>query len=81
MQEGSNTVSFAPQRDAFLRQHVVKNELVIPGTFISEMFAEIATREKMIPTDIAFRRTLIIKGENFEIEILKIHQFHRRIYL
>ena len=71
MQKGSDTVSFAPRRDAFLNQHIVKNDLVIPGTFISEMFAEIAKRDKMIPVDIAFRRTLIIKGDEFEVEILK----------
>jgi NAD(P)-dependent dehydrogenase (short-subunit alcohol dehydrogenase family) len=62
---------FSLEKDVYLKQHLVEKVPVVPGTFISEIFNETVSNDKVDLCDILFRRTLWIREEDFETEVAK----------
>jgi len=66
------TARFSRARDLWLDQHVVRGEPVVPGTFVSEMFAEVAAPEGLAPARLRFRRPMIVKDRSLAVELLRV---------
>ncbi len=62
-------VNFNLERDNYLSQHVVNGVPVVPGTFISEVFAENLLDEGKAVKNLKFRRPLAVKGD-LDVEIV-----------
>ncbi|MBW2276371.1 MAG: polyketide synthase dehydratase domain-containing protein [Deltaproteobacteria bacterium] len=74
-----NRARFSLERDVYLYQHLVNGEPVVPGTFVSDIFAEVAAEQGQALRDIRFRRPLrVVEGE-LEVEI--VHQGDRMLAL
>ena len=69
------TANFSLERDVYISQHLVKMEPVVPGTFVTEIFAEAIDGEGVTPTDIQFRRPLQLRGDELEVEIIRKDDF------
>jgi hypothetical protein len=63
-------VNFELKRDNYLLQHVVNGVPVVPGTFISELFAENLLQKGKAVKKLKFRRPLAVKDE-LDVEIVK----------
>jgi NAD(P)-dependent dehydrogenase (short-subunit alcohol dehydrogenase family) len=61
---------FSLDRDAYLHQHLVAGNPVVPGTFIAEMMAEICGGGTRVLRNVTFRRPLWVRDEGFEIEFV-----------
>jgi len=71
LKKGSLTARFSPEKDAFLGQHLLNGQPVVPGTFVIEMFAEaIASGHPASLGDVNFRRPMWIRRENHGVEIV-----------
>ena len=64
-------VFFSLTRDPYLKQHLVNGEPVVPGTFITEIFAEVAREQGLTPAEVKFRRPLQLRGPELEVEVLR----------
>ncbi len=60
---------FSLARDVYLNQHLVELAPVVPGTFVSEIFAESVAGENLDLCNILFRRPLWVREEDFEVEV------------
>jgi hypothetical protein len=61
---------FSASRDVFVRQHLVRLEPVVPGTFVAELFAEASAGSGRVPGEVQFRRPLGVRGEGVAVEIV-----------
>ncbi|MDJ0762232.1 MAG: beta-ketoacyl synthase N-terminal-like domain-containing protein [Myxococcota bacterium] len=61
---------FSTQRDLYLDQHLVEMLPVVPGTFVSEIFAEATADSNKELCNIRFRRPLWIREDGFEVEVV-----------
>jgi hypothetical protein len=64
-------VSFSMVSDTFINHHLVNLEPVIPGTFVTEMFAERLENTGYIPSQVRFRRPMQLTGDGLDVEIVK----------
>ena len=64
-------VKFSLEDDVYLKQHLVELEPVVPGTFITEIFAESVVDTDLAIKEIKFRRPLLVRGDSFEVEVVK----------
>ncbi|MCK9522068.1 MAG: acyltransferase domain-containing protein [Proteobacteria bacterium] len=64
-------VRFSTDTDSYIHQHLVNLEPVVPGTFVTEIFAEALKGEALIPTHIRFRRPMLLRGESLEVELVR----------
>ena len=62
-------VNFNLERDSYLSQHVVNGVPVVPGTFVSEIFAENLLSEGKSVKNLKFRRPLAVKSE-LDVELV-----------
>jgi NAD(P)-dependent dehydrogenase (short-subunit alcohol dehydrogenase family) len=62
---------FSLERDVYLRQHLVNSEPVVPGTFVSDIFNEVASETGLGLRDIRFRRPLRVIDGELEVEVLR----------
>jgi NAD(P)-dependent dehydrogenase (short-subunit alcohol dehydrogenase family) len=62
---------FLLDKDVYLKQHLVNTVPVVPGTFVSEIFNEAVSDEQVDLCDILFRRTLWIREEELETEVVR----------
>jgi len=62
---------FSLERDVYLYQHLVNGEPVVPGTFVSDIFAEATSDTGQIPREIRFRRPLRVVDGEIEVEIVR----------
>jgi acyl transferase domain-containing protein/NAD(P)-dependent dehydrogenase (short-subunit alcohol dehydrogenase family) len=69
--DANHLIRLSLSRDTYLRQHLVKDAPVAPGTFITEMFAEIAHDEGLSVADVRFRRPLQLRGPELAVEIAR----------
>ncbi len=58
-------------QDVYLNQHKVNGEPVVPGAFVTELFAEAAARGKQILKDVRFRRPLAVRQGELAVEVVK----------
>ncbi len=71
LEDGGPTARFSPEKDAFLDQHRLNGQPVVPGTFVIELFAEATNGGH--PTsleDVNFRRPMWIRRENHGVEVV-----------
>ncbi|MFO7736750.1 MAG: KR domain-containing protein, partial [bacterium] len=69
---GKETAEFSLEKDSFLNQHLVNGKPVVPGTFITEIFAESeAFQNRSEICNITFRRPLETKNGKLSVEIVK----------
>jgi hypothetical protein len=68
---GAHRARFSLERDVYLRQHLVNNEPVVPGTFVSDIFNEVASETGLGLRDIRFRRPLRVIDGELEVEVLR----------
>ena len=64
-------VNFSLARDIYLHQHVVNGAPVVPGTFVSEIFAENLLAKGSSIRGLKFRRPLAVNSDNFNVELVK----------
>ncbi len=64
-------VNFSLGRDIYLHQHVVNGAPVVPGTFVSEIFAENLLAKGSSIKGLKFRRPLVVNSDNFNVELVK----------
>ena len=64
-------VQFSLEDDVYLKQHLVELEPVVPGTFVTEIFAESVVDHDLAIKEIKFRRPLLVRGDSFEVEVVK----------
>jgi NAD(P)-dependent dehydrogenase (short-subunit alcohol dehydrogenase family) len=71
LEEGGLTACFSPERDAFLGQHLLNGQPVVPGTFVIEMFAEASSSTHPVGLEeVNFRRPMWIRRENHGVEVV-----------
>ncbi|MBN2530162.1 MAG: acyltransferase domain-containing protein [Deltaproteobacteria bacterium] len=68
---GNQLVHFSLQTDTYINQHLVNLEPVIPGTFVTEIFAESLHGTGLIPADIHFRRPMQLRGDELTVEVIR----------
>ena len=61
---------FSARHHAYIRQHLVRLEPVVPGTFVVELLAEASTGTGRVPTEIQFRRPLSVRGGEAAVEVV-----------
>ena len=69
-----NRAAFATlslSRDVYLEQHRVNGEPVVPGTFVTEIFAEATRADKMMLKEVRFRRPLAVRDEKLRVEAVR----------
>ncbi|HPS29282.1 MAG TPA: SDR family NAD(P)-dependent oxidoreductase [bacterium] len=71
-------VNFSLKRDLYLHQHVVNGSPVVPGTFVSEIFAENLLHKGSTINRLKFRRPLAVTSDHFNIELV---QSGERVYI
>jgi len=59
------------ERDVYLNQHLVNGEPVVPGTFVTEIFAEATSRGKQALKEVRFRRPLSLRQESLRVEVVR----------
>ncbi|MFH1436567.1 MAG: KR domain-containing protein, partial [Pseudomonadota bacterium] len=64
-------VQFSLENDVYLNQHLVELEPVVPGTFITEIFAESVVGTDLALKEIKFRRPLLVRGDCLKVEVVK----------
>jgi acyl transferase domain-containing protein/NAD(P)-dependent dehydrogenase (short-subunit alcohol dehydrogenase family) len=64
-------IHFSLLTDTYINQHLVNLEPVIPGTFVTEIFAETLHGSKLIPADIRFRRPMQLRGDLLDVEVIQ----------
>ncbi|MBN2802466.1 MAG: SDR family NAD(P)-dependent oxidoreductase [Deltaproteobacteria bacterium] len=67
----TDSVEFSIEKDGFINHHLVNLKPVIPGTFVTEIFAETLKGSKYIPSKIRFRRPMQLKDGKLDVEIVK----------
>jgi acyl transferase domain-containing protein/NAD(P)-dependent dehydrogenase (short-subunit alcohol dehydrogenase family)/acyl carrier protein len=65
-------VNFSLERDLYLHQHVVNGAPVVPGTFVSEIFAENLLKKGSSISGLKFRRPLAVKDNDFNVELVEV---------
>ncbi|HUT76437.1 MAG TPA: polyketide synthase dehydratase domain-containing protein, partial [Polyangia bacterium] len=71
LEPGSSRARFHRGRDAWVMQHLVNGEPVVPGTFVTELFAEATAGEAGALHEVRFRRPLRIPAEGVEVEVVR----------
>ena len=66
-----NLVDFHLDRDVYIRQHLVRHEPVVPGTFTTEIFSECLGDSKSVLKNISFRRPVRVREAELRLEVLK----------
>ncbi|MBN2715563.1 MAG: KR domain-containing protein, partial [Deltaproteobacteria bacterium] len=67
----TDEVYFSLLTDTYINQHLVNMEPVIPGTFVTEIFAETLNGTGLIPADIHFRRPMQLRGDELTVEVVR----------
>jgi NAD(P)-dependent dehydrogenase (short-subunit alcohol dehydrogenase family) len=71
LEDGTLTARFSPEHDAFLNQHLLNGQPVVPGTFVIELFAEASSASHPVSLeDVNFRRPMWIRRENHGVEVV-----------
>ena len=68
---GGDEVFFSLLTDTYINQHLVNLEPVIPGTFVTEIFAETLDGTGLIPANIRFRRPMQLRGDELTVEVVR----------
>jgi hypothetical protein len=63
-------VHFKMTRDNYINQHLVNLEPVVPGTFVTEIFAEALENSDKSASLIKFRRPMQMRGDTLEVEVV-----------
>ena len=61
---------FSERHHPYIRQHLVRLEPVVPGTFVVELLAEASAGTGRVPTAIQFRRPLAVRGGEVAVEVV-----------
>jgi NAD(P)-dependent dehydrogenase (short-subunit alcohol dehydrogenase family) len=69
--EGRNRAIFHPSTDIYIPQHKVNLEPVVPGTFVTEIFAEAVLEKGLALEEVRFRRPLRVLNEGMSVEVVK----------
>ncbi len=69
--KGRILASFSLLTDAYINQHLVNLEPVIPGTFVTELFAEALQGSDLAPSRIHFRRPMQLRGDELQVEVVR----------
>ncbi|MBN2673273.1 MAG: KR domain-containing protein, partial [Deltaproteobacteria bacterium] len=67
----ADSVHFSLLTDTYINQHLVNMEPVIPGTFVTEIFAETLHKSGLIPSEIHFRRPMQLRGDELEVDVVR----------
>jgi acyl transferase domain-containing protein/NAD(P)-dependent dehydrogenase (short-subunit alcohol dehydrogenase family)/acyl carrier protein len=70
--QGPSTVRFTRARDLWLDQHKVNGEPVVPGTFVTELFAQRAKLAGKGLRGVRFRRPMAVRERSLSVEILEV---------
>ena len=68
----SPSVRLDLSRDLYLEQHLVQGQPVAPGTFVANIFAEVAQRDGETVRDVRFRRPLSVRQAGLDLEVLRL---------
>jgi acyl transferase domain-containing protein len=68
---GGQRARFDRGRDVWVPQHLVDGEPVVPGTFVTELFAEATRGEAGALHEVRFRRPLRVPADGVEVEIVR----------
>jgi NAD(P)-dependent dehydrogenase (short-subunit alcohol dehydrogenase family) len=71
LEPGGSLARFHRGRDAWVMQHLVNREPVVPGTFVTELFAETTRSETGALHEVRFRRPLRVPEEGVEVEVVR----------
>ena len=69
---GPTTVRFSRARDLWLDQHRVNGEPVVPGTFVTELFAQQAAARGLAVRNVRFRRPMAVRDRSLAVELLEV---------
>ena len=69
---GPTTVRFSRARDLWLDQHRVNGEPVVPGTFVTELFAQQAALRSQGVLNVRFRRPMAVRERSLAVELLEV---------
>jgi NAD(P)-dependent dehydrogenase (short-subunit alcohol dehydrogenase family) len=67
-------VRFSLSRDLWLEQHKVNGEPTVPGTFVTELFAQVANELGQGVRDIRFRRPMLVREKGLAVEVVQVEE-------
>ncbi|MFH1469911.1 MAG: SDR family NAD(P)-dependent oxidoreductase, partial [Pseudomonadota bacterium] len=64
-------VRFSLARDLWLEQHKVNGEPTVPGTFVTELFAQVANELGKGVHEVRFRRPMLVRERGLTVELVR----------
>ena len=68
----TTTARFTRARDLWLDQHKVNGEPVVPGTFVTELFAQQAAAAGQAVRSVRFHRPMAVQDRGLAVELLEV---------